>query len=279
MIELQHLTKKFGNEIAVDEIELSIPRGTFFGLLGPNGAGKTTTLRMLTTLVKPTTGQILIEGKDMTRDEGELKGKIGLVAQHTSLENEMTAWENIELHGRLHRMEKTQRRERIEELMRFVDLWNHKDKLIKQLSGGMKRKLMIARALMHKPSILFMDEPTVGLDPVSRRSIWDLLKNLNQKGLTVFMTTHYIEEAEMLCDLVALMDRGKIIAQGSPDSLKEQVGKFILELFEQGKSTYKFFDDRSAGLDYAEQMGGKVTIRESNLEDVFIKLTDRRVGE
>lgn len=242
VIEIKNLEKAFGTTKAVDEINFSIARSDFFGLLGPNGAGKTTTLRMLTTLLKPDKGSIKINGLDMSRNRSEIKKIMGMVSQHYSLQGEMTAEENLKLHGMLHKMEKEKRKKRIDELLEFSGLADHRRKLVNQMSGGMKRRLMIIRALMHEPYILFMDEPTVGLDPASRRSIWDLLKNLNQKGLTVLMTTHYIEEAEMLCNNVALMDCGKIIAQGSPDDLKKQVGVFVLEMFNDGKTENRFFN-------------------------------------
>ncbi len=279
MIELKELTRKFADKAVVDRMNLSVQAGTFFGLLGPNGAGKTTTLRMMTTLLRPTSGQILIDGKDLTRDQLDFKRKIGMVAQHISLENEMTAEENLQLHARLHKMSKKVRDERIQELLEFVELSEHQNKQIRMMSGGMKRRVMIARSILHRPSILFLDEPTVGLDPNSRRKIWDLLKDLNQDGLTVFMTTHYIEEAEMLCDDVALMDCGKIIDRGSPAELKDEVGEFVLEIFKDGKTEYKFFKDRERGLEFANQVSGKVTLRKSCLEDVFVKLTDHGVGE
>jgi len=279
MIELKNISRKFADKYVVKNLNLKIKSGVFFGLLGPNGAGKTTTIRMMLTLLRPTGGKILIEGKDLKRNMIDYKRKLGLVAQHISLEKEMSARENLELHGRLHNLKKEKREKRIKELMDFVGLWKHRDKLIKQMSGGMKRRLMIARAIMHKPKILFMDEPTVGLDPASRRKIWDLLKDLNANGITIFMTTHYIEEAEILCEDIALMDEGKIIARGTPTELKSRVGRFVLETFNNGKTEYKFFEKREKALDFANELGGNVMLRENTLEDVFIKLTDHGVGD
>jgi len=279
MIELINLSRKFNDKFVVKNINLNINSGVFFGLLGPNGAGKTTTIRMMLTLLKPTEGKVLIDGNDLKRNLIEYKKNLGLVAQHISLEKEMSAWENLELHGRMHNIERRKRRERIKELMEFVELWEDRHKLIKEMSGGMNRRLMIARAIMHRPKILFMDEPTVGLDPASRRKIWDLLRNLNASGITIFMTTHYIEEAELLCEDIALMDEGKIITRGSPEELKNRVGKFVLEIFNNGKTEYRFFNTREEALDYANNINGNVMLRENTLEDVFIKLTDHGVGD
>ncbi len=279
MIKLKGLTKEFNNIAVVDNIDLEISRGLFFALLGPNGAGKTTTIRMMVSLLKPTSGEVLIDGKELTRDRLEYKKKLGLVAQHISLEKEMSARENLELHCRLHKIRKNERNSRIKKLLKFVDLWEHRNKLTKNMSGGMKRRLMIARAILHRPQIIFMDEPTVGLDPVSRRKIWDLLKGLNKDGITVIMTTHYIEEAEILCNEVALMDKGSIIARGTPEELKNQIGKYVLEIFTEGKTEYKFFAEHQDGIDYARKINKDFTLRENTLEDVFIKLTDHGVGE
>ncbi|NSW91376.1 MAG: ABC transporter ATP-binding protein [Firmicutes bacterium] len=278
MIELKGVVKKFGSTKAVDGVGLSIARGDFFGLLGPNGAGKTTTFRMLTTLLKPDEGRIIINGLDMNRDRREIKKTMGMVSQHFSLQGEMTAEENLELHGMLHKIDKRKRKQKIDELLEFSGLTEHRKKLVNNMSGGMKRRLMIIRALMHEPSILFMDEPTVGLDPSGRRSIWDLLKNLNHGGFTVLMTTHYIEEAEILCNTVALMDCGKIIAQGSPDELKQRVGAFVLEVFKDGKTQYGFFNSEEEALKEAREVGEGLTVRRSNLEDLFLKLTNHGVG-
>jgi ABC-2 type transport system ATP-binding protein len=278
VIELKDVVKRFGSTKAVNGVSFSVTRGDFFGLLGPNGAGKTTTFRMLTTLLKPDKGRIIINGLDMNRDRREIKKTMGMVSQHFSLQGEMTAEENLELHGMLHRIDKRKRKQKIDELLEFSGLAEHRKKLVNNMSGGMKRRLMIIRALMHEPSILFMDEPTAGLDPSGRRSIWDLLKNLNRGGLTVLMTTHYIEEAEMLCNTVALMDCGKIIAQGSPDELKKKVGAFVLEVFKDGKTHYSFYNSEEEALRGARGIGEGLTVRKSNLEDLFLMLTSHGVG-
>ncbi|WP_094545845.1 ABC transporter ATP-binding protein [Petroclostridium xylanilyticum] len=278
MLVFKNLTKKYGNITAVDNLNLEIEKGEFFGLLGPNGAGKTTTIRMLSTLTAPTSGSISIDGRSMDRNLSEVKVKIGVVPQHTNLEGEMTAWQNLELHGCLYRMPKDARRKRIDELLEFTELSGRANDLVKNFSGGMKRKLMIARALMHKPDILLMDEPTVGLDAAARRKMWDLMKSLNKNGLTVLLTTHYIEEAEILCNRVGLMNEGRLIELDTPKKLVEKVGRFVAECFENGETSSSFFDTRQEAVSYASQIQGSVNIRPSNLEDVFIKLTNRRVG-
>jgi ABC-2 type transport system ATP-binding protein len=279
MIELKGITKEFKSLTAVDNLDLKIEKGEIFGLLGPNGAGKTTTIRMLTTLARPTSGQVLINGFDLNRELAQVKAQIGVVQQHMNVDIELTVWENLELHGRLHKMPKAERRQRIDELLEFIEMKDRAEDRAAVLSGGMKRKLMITRALMHKPKILFLDEPTVGLDVHSRRKMWDLIRKMNEMGLTVLLTTHYIEEAEALCHRVGLIDQGKLITLGTPDELKQQVGKIVVESLTNGTTDYQFFPDREAAASVAGNLEGKVIIREANLEDVFVKLTNHKVGE
>lgn len=277
MIVLQGLTKHYGNIVAVAGLDLEIKDGEIFALLGPNGAGKTTTIRMLTMLTKPTSGTALINGYDVTRDLDKVKKEIGVVPQHMNLDQELTAWENLELHGRLHKIPAAERRKRIEELLHYVELEERARELVSRFSGGMKRRLMIARALMHKPRVLFLDEPTVGLDPQTRRRIWDLIRRMNSEGMTVLLTTHYIEEAEVLCHRVGIMDKGRLIALGTPGELKQKVGEVVVEYFGGRDTGYKFFPTRQHALAYASLLKGNVLIRESNLEDVFVELTGRKV--
>ncbi len=278
MLHLINLTKKYGGLKAVDNLNLSIEKGEFFGLLGPNGAGKTTTVRMISTLTPKTSGDIIINNESMDRNLTAIKIMIGVVPQHNNLENEMTAWENLEVHGMLYKMPKAIRKQRIEELFEFAELTDRKDDLVNKYSGGMKRKLMIARALMHEPEILLLDEPTVGLDAASRRKMWDLLKRLKSNGLTVLLTTHYIEEAEVLCDRVGLINEGKLMELDTPKNLIEKVGKFAVEHFINGETKEEFFETREKAVEYAAALEGSVNIRFSNLEDVFLKVTNRRVG-
>lgn len=225
LIEIKNLTKKFrlprkGEEkIAVAALNLTVERGEIFGLLGPNGAGKTTTVRMLTLQTKAGEGSIFFAGKDICANAREIKTLIGVVPQHINFDQELTAAENMELHGRLHHLPPDIRAERCRELLAYVGLTDAADYRPRQMSGGMKRRLLIARALMHRPQILFLDEPTVALDPQVRRRIWQLIRQLAKDNVTVILTTHYIEEAETLCDRVAIMKQGRLLAVDTPDGL------------------------------------------------------------
>jgi ABC-2 type transport system ATP-binding protein len=273
MIKVENLVKVFGKVRAVGGISFEISSGEIFALLGPNGAGKTTTIRMLITLTRPTFGTAYINGYDVRKNALEVKKQIGVVPQQLNLEKELTAWENLELNGMLYGMGKEERRKRIQELLEYVGLMDKANINVEKFSGGMMRRLMIARALMHKPRVLFLDEPTVGLDPQTRRKIWDLIKTMNQNGMTVLLTTHYIEEAENLCNRVAIIDKGKLIAIGSPDELKNEVGSVVLEYLENDNTVRHFFSSRADALKYAESLDKDINIRESNLEDIFVKLT------
>lgn len=229
-IVVKNLTKKFDHLVAVNHISLEVQKGEIFAFLGPNGAGKTTTIKMLTTLLDPTEGQIIIEGQDTAHNKGRARYQFGIVFQDPSLDDELTAYENMEFHAALYRVPINERRKRIEDLMRFVELWDRKDDLIKSFSGGMKRRLEIARGLLHHPKILFLDEPTQGLDPQTRNHIWGYIQNLNkQENVTVFFTTHYMEEAEKVASRIAVMDRGSVVALGTAESLKAQTKTNSLE--------------------------------------------------
>jgi len=279
LLVIKNLTKKYDNLIAVNNLDLKINKGEFFGLLGPNGAGKTTTIRMISTLTPKTSGDIIINDKSMDRNLKEVKMKIGVVPQGNNLDVEMTAWENLELNGRIYNIPKDIRRKRIDELLEFIELSDRANTLVNEFSGGMKRKLMITRALMHNPELLLLDEPTVGLDATARRKMWDLLKRLKEKGLTVLLTTHYIEEAEVLCDRVGLIDEGKLIELDCPKNLIDGIGKYTVEYFENGITKSEFFQKKEEAASFADNFTGNINIRPSNLEDVFIKLTNKRVGE
>jgi len=279
MIELRQLSKQYGNIQAVAGLDLAINRGEIFGLLGPNGAGKTTTIRMLTMLTRPSGGSALINSYEIVRDLSKVKKEIGVVPQHLNLDMELTARENLELHGRLHKMPRAERQKRIQELLVYVELADRAHDLASKFSGGMKQRLMIARALMHYPSVLFLDEPTAGLDPQTRRKIWDLIRRMNSEGMTVLLTTHYIEEAEVLCHRVGIMDRGRLIALDTPAGLKKKVGEVVVEVLNYGNTEYRFFTGREQALEYAGSLAENVTIREANLEDVFVELTGRKVGD
>lgn len=280
MIEISGLSKEYSGEKVVDGLDLHVSKGELFGFLGPNGAGKTTTIRILTTLTKPSSGQVLINGLDVARDPANVKSEFGIVQQHLSLNRDLTIGENLELHARLHHLAKKQRRERIAELLDYVELSDHADYLIDDVSGGMKRRAMIARALLHRPKLLFLDEPTVGLDAQTRRKVWDLIRRMNSEGTTVFLTTHYIEEAETLCQRVGVLHHGRMIANGSPLSLRQKLGMIAVEVNLSGNGTeYKYFPDREEAAEFIQTLPKmeRVIMRESNLEDVFIELTGQKV--
>ncbi len=230
IIEVHSLTKKFGDFTAVDDISFSVNTGGIFAFLGPNGAGKTTTIKMLTTLLNPSSGTIRINSYNPTTEQNEARKSFGIVFQDSSTDDELTAYENMEFHGVLYAVPKEIRRKRTEELLKIVELWDRKDSLVKTFSGGMKRRLEIARGLLHHPKILFLDEPTLGLDPQTRNHMWDYVRELNKtEGITVFFTTHYMEEAERVAQVVMIIDHGKIIASGSPEQLKESTKTKSLE--------------------------------------------------
>ncbi len=230
IIQVENLTKKFGDFTAVNGVSFTVEKGSIFGFLGPNGAGKTTSIKMLTTLLKPTGGQVLLDGKDPVTDQAGVRRTFGIVFQDPSLDDELTAQENMEFHGVLYKVPPLLRKSRTEELLKVVELWDRRNDLVKQFSGGMKRRLEIARGLLHHPQILFLDEPTVGLDPQTRNHIWNYIRNLNKKEkITVFFTTHYMEEADRVADQVTIVDHGKIIAQGTPAALKKKARAKTLE--------------------------------------------------
>lgn len=230
IIEVKHLTKKFNGFTAVDNLSFQVEKGEIFAFLGPNGAGKTTTIRILTTLLRPTKGKVLVNGFDVLTQPDEVRESFGIVFQDSSLDEELTGWENMEFHGVLYRIPKEVRRERIKELLGIVDLWNRKDDLVKVYSGGMRRRLEIARALLHQPKIFFLDEPTLGLDAQTKNRIWGQIYELNQRyQTTIFFTTHYMEEAEKMATRIAVIDEGKIVASGTAADLEKQTKTDSLE--------------------------------------------------
>src|SRR2546422_4507598 len=225
MIATRGLTKRFGDLVAVDNVDLEIRKGEIFGLLGPNGAGKTTTISMLITIRPITEGRATVNGYDVAREPAKVRASCGIVFQEPSIDTALTARENLELHARLYGVPKAIRRERIEELLALVDLKDREDSIVKTFSGGMKRRLEIARGLLHHPPIIFLDEPTLGLDPQTRQHIWEYIERLRREMRTTFvLTTHYMEEADRLCDRIAIIDRGKIVALGTPKELKDSLG-------------------------------------------------------
>jgi ABC-2 type transport system ATP-binding protein len=230
MIHVENLVKTFGPVRAVDGISFHVRAGEIFAFLGPNGAGKTTTIQMLTTLLRPTAGTMALDGLDPVTKQLEARRRFGIVFQDPSLDHELTAYENMELHGVLYHVPRRVRVERIQMLLTLFELWDRRNARVKEFSGGMKRRLEIARGLLHTPKILFLDEPTLGLDPQSRNHLWTHVRHLNEtEGLTVFLTTHYMDEAERVAHRIAIIDHGRIVAQGSPAELKEQTGADSLE--------------------------------------------------
>jgi ABC-2 type transport system ATP-binding protein len=230
IIEVKNLVKQFGDFTAVDHISFEVKKGEVFAFLGPNGAGKSTTIKMLTTLLRPTSGTIMLDNHNPAEDPEEVRRSFGIVFQDPSLDDELTAKENMDFHGVLYNIPSKLRKQRVEELMKFVELWDRRDSLVKEFSGGMKRRLEIARGLLHHPKVIFLDEPTLGLDPQTRNHMWSYLEELNKKeGVTVFFTTHYMEEAARIAQRIAIIDHGKIIAAGSAAELVKQTKTASLE--------------------------------------------------
>ncbi|WP_048151442.1 ATP-binding cassette domain-containing protein [Methanolacinia paynteri] len=310
VIEIRGLTKKFDELVAVDDVSLSVERGELFGLLGPNGAGKTTIINMLTTLLKPTSGTAEIAGYDIGKDPASVRRNIGIVFQDTSLDLGLTGMENLEFHAMMYDIKSEERRKRIDELLAVVGLTDKAGTLVEYYSGGMKRRLEIARGLIHRPEVLFLDEPTLGLDAQTRRKIWDYIKRLNDDfSTTIILTTHYMEEADYLCDRIAVIDNGNIIALDTPVNLKNRLEgeKVLLDVDMQAAGTIvSVLKDKSwvRGLEcedgsisltiidgsvnipeifrlaYSAGVGiNSVSLHKPSLEDVFIQLTGSSIRE
>lgn len=265
---------------AVDGLSLQINEGEIFGLLGPNGAGKTTTINILTMLNEPTSGKVFFSGIELGgRQDKDLKQMIGVVPQHINFDQDLTVGENMELHARLYHLGRLERKQRINKLLDYVGLKDASEYNIRMLSGGMKRRLLIARAMIHKPRILFLDEPTVALDPQVRRRIWNLIRHLAQEKVTVLLTTHYIEEAESLCQRVAVLNEGKLIAMDTPKALCQRIGSYTVEYDNiSGKHEYRYFFSQAEADGFKASIDGKAVVRQVNLEDVFVELTGRKAG-
>lgn len=306
-ILVNDLTKKFNDLVAVNHISFEIEQGEIFGLLGPNGAGKTTTLSMLSTMQKPTSGSATIQGKDVETDEDGVRKEIGIVFQDQSLDEELTAGENMDFHGRLYRLAPDIRKQRIDELLELVELHERKNDIVKTFSGGMRRRLEIARGLLHHPSVLFLDEPTLGLDPQTRNHLWQYIATLSkEKNISIILTTHYMEEADRLCDRIAIIDHGTIIALDTPENLKNGIGGDIITIttpeFETASKVLnepwinrlEIYDDEvRIGLKNAEQHISEiitmlnqhqipvhsVSIHKPTLEDVFLSYTGKKIRE
>ncbi|MGB9853655.1 MAG: ABC transporter ATP-binding protein [Candidatus Bathyarchaeales archaeon] len=283
VIATEDLSKKYGEIWAVKNLSLKVFSGEIFGFLGPNGAGKTTTIRILTTLTKPTFGRAWVDGFDVVEKPEKVRETIGVMQQHLSLDRDLTVRENMELRARLHHFGAYERKRRIAELLDYVGLTEHADRTVDELSGGLQRRAMIACSLIHKPKLLFLDEPTVGLDAHTRRRMWDLIRRLNADGVTIFLTTHYIEEAEALCHRVGIIHEGQLIALDNPFELRRKIGLFtVVTVIENGNASYKYFPNKTAATQYVQSLPSNVktiVVRESNLEDVFLELTGRGVSD
>lgn len=255
MIHVQDLVKTFGEVKAVDHVSFDVAEGEIFAFLGPNGAGKTTTIQMLTTLVEPTSGSITLDGIDPRQHPHDVRRRFGIVFQDPSLDGELTAYENMEIHGVLYHVARRTRMERIERLLKLFELWDRRDGLVKTFSGGMKRRLEIARGFLHTPKILFLDEPTLGLDPQSRNQLWTHVKHLNEsERVTVFLTTHYMDEADRVAQRIAIIDHGRIVAQGSSQELKAQTKADSLEQAFLSLTGTTIRDERADAADQMRQV-------------------------
>ncbi len=275
MIVIENMQKAYGKNRALAGIDLMVKQGELFGFLGPNGAGKSTTIRILTGLTKMGGGRARLGGIDIEENPTAAKRQFGVVHQYINLDQELTVHENLDIHGRLFNMEKKVRRQQIQILLEAFDLSERTHSLIKQLSGGLKRRVTLARAMLHSPSILFLDEPTVGLDARIRRKIWGLIKSIQQQGTTIFLTTHHIEEAEILTHRVAFLDRGRIVALDSPTQLMARVGSWAIDEMRNNTMVTHYFDSREAADTFRSD--GGFTLRRVNLEDAFLSLTGRKV--
>lgn len=278
MIELKDLTKTFEDFTAVDSLNLRINSGEFFGLLGPNGAGKTTTIGMLSTLLLPTRGEILIDGERLTRKRQDIKRKVSVITQEYSMRQDMDMDEIMEYQGRLYFIPVKQIRTRTEELFRFAGLMEHRYKTIRKLSGGMKRKLMVCRALLTEPEILLLDEPTAGMDAISRRQMWNLLRQLNEQGLTILLTTHYMEEAQALCHRVALMNGGRLNDADTPANLIHKLGAYAVDEHRPDGVHSQYFSEREQAIAHLSALRGQCTLRDTTLEDVFVEQAGKRLS-
>lgn len=302
-IKVKNLVKRYNNTLAVNDISFEVQEGTIFGFLGPNGAGKTTTISILCTLLKATSGNAYISGYDCMKSPSEVRKSIGIVFQDSTLDKDLTAYENLVFHAYLYNVPRSDIKNRVNYVLNFVGLYERKDELVKKYSGGMKRKLEVARGLIHNPHVLFLDEPTLGLDPQSRANLWEFITKLPEEhNVTIFMTTHYMDEAEV-CDKIAIIDNGKIIASGSPEELKKIIGGDVvsittkdnyyarqyienslkIEVFEKNNELFMTCNQGETCIpDLIRALGDKVLsvkIQRPTLNDVFLKLTGKAIRE
>jgi ABC-2 type transport system ATP-binding protein len=303
VIKIENLTKRFGDFTAVDNISLEVAEGTIFGFLGPNGAGKTTTINILCTLLAPTLGKISIAGYDCLKEPSEVRKAIGIVFQDTTLDKDLTAYENLMFHAYLYDVKKSEIKKRIDDALHFVGLYERSGDLVKIFSGGMKRRLEVARGMIHRPKVLFLDEPTLGLDPQSRANLWEYIVELPKKhNVTIFMTTHYMEEAEV-CNDIAIIDNGKIIASGTPEELKKTLGGDVIYIRTSDNARARVEIEKLFNVKVSEEnnelflttlkgdacipelikaIGEKVLsvrLQRPTLNDVFLKMTGKQIRE
>ena len=275
-ISIENLTKTYHKVRALDRVSLTVGRGELFAYLGPNGAGKTTTIRILTGMTRFDIGTCRINGFDIRTDETRAKAQYGLVSQVVNLDQELTVKENLVIHGLMYGMSFSAIRQKTSALLEYVEMADRLEDQVRTLSGGLKRRLMIARALLHEPSILFMDEPTVGLDAAIRRRIWALIRKIQAAGTTIFLTTHYIEEAEFLAGRVAFLDKGRIVTLDTPANLMEAIGAWAIDrLTPEGMETV-YFKDREAAEAFNHDNSQHYTLRRVNLEDAFLAVTGKK---
>ena len=307
VICLKGLTKRFGDLIAVNGVDLEIPRGEIFGLLGPNGAGKTTIIRMLGGLTLPTDGRATVLGLDIVKDTRKVKDRIGVVPQNNVLDRDINVYRNLKYHAKLHGIPGPRIDPKIDEVLEFTELQAKRDSKIDDLSGGMKRRLVVAKAMMHDPEVFILDEPTTGLDPQSRRMVWDKIRSFREMGMTMILTTHYMDEADALCDRIGIIDHGKVVALGTPEELKASLGaqtvlevkvydgtqetilrgleaqSFTEDVFAEGdKIMLRTNDKKAAAVHILTRHADDVEtlqFREPTLEDVFIEMTGRELRE
>ena len=277
MIELRGLTKRFGDFTAVDGLSLTIGTGEFFGLLGPNGAGKTTTISMMSTVLLPTAGEILVDGVRLDRKASAQKRKLSVITQEYSMRQDMNMDEVMEYQGRLYFLPRRVINQKTEELLSFAGLIEYRRRTVRHLSGGMKRKLMICRALMIEPQILLLDEPTAGMDALSRRQMWNLLRQVKGQGVTIVLTTHYIDEAQALCGRVALINRGRLQKLDAPEALIRELGSFAVDETGPEGLVSRYFHSREDAIAYLSAASSDAALRATTLEDVFVDCAGRKI--
>ncbi len=276
MIAVNNIRKSYGKVQALDGVSFTIDKGEVFGLLGPNGAGKSTLIRMLTCLTRPDDGSASIAGHDVVGGAAAIKSLVGVVPQENNLDRELSVEENLRIYGKLHRVVNQPRK--IDEVLREVELTERRDSVVNGLSVGMKRRLIIARALLTDPAVLFLDEPSIGLDPQIRRQLWEIVRRTRKAGRTVLLTTHYIEEADALCHRIGVLRKGKLIALDTAAALKEMVGPYVVDqLSEDGRLLQHTARSREEAHALARSLENGCTVRRTNLEDVFVKLTGERI--